>query len=684
MLSIPVALFNSKALFNPYQYKPFFACMEKNDQGWEWNHKNLFITDEVGVGKTFEVGIILEELLHQNIHLSVLVICPARLCSNWESEMQENFYLGFTNYRTKKKFGQLTILPYSYFGSKKGTDTADEDRLEKELQTEKMDIPETWDIPQYDVLILDEAHYIRNRGKLYSYIEKMIEQNEAKGSKPKIFLTATPIFNSEKDYDNITGLLVRNGQTFETTTTLQGEANCYDFQLDIQMQSVALSELEKSIIEEIYEEVPDDDGFVRAKYGHLAGFLKRVSASSFHSLATFVENRAEFQQEPNYYGQADDEIYVEEESDLSVLSILCEQWEERQKDSKLKSLKTLLKTIFENSSQKVVIFSCFLNTCDYLQKKLSEEYKVFMVTGKTPASAMVNTINQFRYENKNAILVCSDAIKEGQNFQFCQNLIHYDFPYTPAAIGQRNGRIYRRGQKGEPKVYYMFTEGTYDQRLFGEIIVSKTRSIKDASDQNRVSILNVLPSDPQMYFENCIQAYFEDRVKELQRQLNPKTSAPQTSPQQPVQEPQMDETEEEKITYNEQQRVFRAILRRQFSHMERESDHSRRVWELDGAESAYNDTPDGDSCCKKLVEIFSNGLPSNQGEALQEAYQNKYTKTMENFNQRVFGCEDANFQKHCQDILHEVGEHKFCCDMIENTEMTLEDYKKQFVPLLTL
>lgn len=90
--NIPVALFNSKALFNPYQYKPFFKFFDFDGNRWNWNVNNLFITDEVGVGKTFEAGIILEELLKNNPNLSILIISPVKLCENWEVEMRENFF----------------------------------------------------------------------------------------------------------------------------------------------------------------------------------------------------------------------------------------------------------------------------------------------------------------------------------------------------------------------------------------------------------------------------------------------------------------------------------------------------------------------------------------------------------------------------------------------------------------
>lgn len=659
MRKIPCALFNSKALFNPYQYKPFFSCMEYDEiNGWKWNGNNLFITDEVGVGKTFEVGIILQELLKKNNNLTVLVISPPRLCENWEKEMRENFFLAFNNYKKTKIFRQMTILPYSYFD--------DDCKIVDKGNSQNLS---NWNTPKYDILILDEAHYIRNKGKRHQYISAMVKNNEKekKDSKLKIFLTATPIFNAESDYNNIISPLTYNNQTFSTTTTLQGEANCYDFQLEINMQSVTMNDKENTIIKEIYREIYHENGVLCSKYGLLTGLLKRISASSFYSLREFVNNRTDF-----FQFEKDEllDAYDNDTTELIALQSLCNEWSEDE-DSKLAQLFGLIKRL----SGKIVIFSCFLNTCDYLEQKLKKKkYTVYKATGKTSATEMTRIISCFKNTNEKAILICSDAVKEGQNFQFCQNLIHYDFPFTPAAIGQRNGRIYRKGQKGIPKVYYMFTNNTYDERLFGEIIVTKTRIVKKVSEQGLVSTLDVLPNDSNDYFKECINAYFNDLVSMQKNEDNDKNNS---SP-----------SEEKK--YSPEQKVFRCILRKQFSHMvKNENGENECVWELDYAKKVYKeDLPNPAKCCDELINIIKMLIPEKQGQVLKDTYINKYKEEMIKFNSVVFGCEDEDIKKHCQDVLCESLDdgcyQKFCHDMLENTEMTLEEYKKQFIPLLTL
>jgi hypothetical protein len=56
---------------------------------------NLFIADDVGLGKTIEAGLVLQELLLRQQASFVLVVCPASVCLQWRDEMQRRFGLRF-------------------------------------------------------------------------------------------------------------------------------------------------------------------------------------------------------------------------------------------------------------------------------------------------------------------------------------------------------------------------------------------------------------------------------------------------------------------------------------------------------------------------------------------------------------------------------------------------------------
>ncbi|MGH9072283.1 MAG: SNF2-related protein, partial [Acidimicrobiales bacterium] len=56
---------------------------------------NLLVADDVGLGKTIEAGLVVQELLLRHRARSILVVCPASLCIKWRDEMVEKFGLEF-------------------------------------------------------------------------------------------------------------------------------------------------------------------------------------------------------------------------------------------------------------------------------------------------------------------------------------------------------------------------------------------------------------------------------------------------------------------------------------------------------------------------------------------------------------------------------------------------------------
>lgn len=56
---------------------------------------NLLIADDVGLGKTIEAGLVVQEMLLRHRARTVVVVCPASLCVKWQNEMQEKFGLEF-------------------------------------------------------------------------------------------------------------------------------------------------------------------------------------------------------------------------------------------------------------------------------------------------------------------------------------------------------------------------------------------------------------------------------------------------------------------------------------------------------------------------------------------------------------------------------------------------------------
>lgn len=129
-----------------------------------------------------------------------------------------------------------------------------------------------------------------------------------------------------------------------------------------------------------------------------------------------------------------------------------------------------------NINPQIIVFSFFVRTLKYLQKRLTEDgYRVGLIYGDTPSHPDGN--NPTRYQIMDSfekgefeILLSSEVGGEGLDFQFCQAIINYDLPYNPMRIEQRIGRIDRFGQKGD-KIFVasMYIQNSVDENIYNAL-----------------------------------------------------------------------------------------------------------------------------------------------------------------------------------------------------------------------
>lgn len=214
--------------FVPYQFRPALKMMKSDSP-------RLLVADDVGVGKTIEAGLILKEMEARASVNSVLIICPRPLVAErkWELEMKR-FDENFTQLDGKELLECIseadrdgewperhrkTIIPYSLFGEDilAGTESTSEKRKKQKglLQLDPA--------PHFDLVIVDEAHTIRNANTwAYQGVELF-----CRGADAVVFLTATPLQNSNNDLYTLLNLLrpdvVLDKDTFQT----MAEPNAY-------------------------------------------------------------------------------------------------------------------------------------------------------------------------------------------------------------------------------------------------------------------------------------------------------------------------------------------------------------------------------------------------------------------------------------------------------------------------
>lgn len=147
-------------------------------------------------------------------------------------------------------------------------------------------------------------------------------------------------------------------------------------------------------------------------------------------------------------------------------------------DTKLDRLRETLDDIFMRGVEKVIIFTQYYDTLEYLRDALSAKYqgKIVCYSGKGGEVwegfrwKLVSTDDAVKAFQKDAwIMVSTEAGSEGKNFQFCNVIINYDLPWNPMRVEQRIGRIDRIGQKRDVEIHNMFFKNTIDGEVYDRL-----------------------------------------------------------------------------------------------------------------------------------------------------------------------------------------------------------------------
>ena len=185
--------------FIPYQFRPVLRFIRSD-------RPRLLIADGVGVGKTIEAGLILRELQARRDIRSILIICPRPLVTEkkWQKEMKR-----FEEHFTHLDSGTLrycinemdmegvwpaehqrVIIPYSLFDEVLLYGSGSNTKGKRKKGLLDLDPP-----PRFDLVIVDEAHHIRNQNTFsHKAVRFFCDQAEA-----VVFLTATPIQLGSRD-----------------------------------------------------------------------------------------------------------------------------------------------------------------------------------------------------------------------------------------------------------------------------------------------------------------------------------------------------------------------------------------------------------------------------------------------------------------------------------------------------
>ena len=485
----------------------------------ENNTIRYILADEVGLGKTIEAGMVIKELKARGLIQRILVVCPTGLVTQWASEMQEKFHEKFnvilpSDFDTIRRltdnedvYGQYdqVISPMDSIKPLEKRAGWTDEKVEKYNEERIYSIINSG----WDLIIIDEAHRVAgSTGEVARYkLGHLLSQ----ASPYLLLLSATPhngktepflrlvrlldeeafpnaksivkeqvaryLIRTEKReaIDNNGNKLFKNRITHLVTLnwderhTMQRELYSMVTEYVSKTYNKALRNRKKNmclifLLIIMQRMVTSSTAAVRQSLERRLAVLKN-QATKLGSLTE--EDLAELDIEDNVE-EALEAISLDTDEEIAELERIistAKQAEYQHPDVKVEHLlNTVDEILSEDEMQKIIIFTEFVATQEYLQRILKDRgYTVTILNGSMGIDARNAALHEFR--DKTSIFISTDAGGEGLNLQFSNIIINYDLPWNPMKIEQRCGRADRIGQTRDVHIYNLIIEDTVENRV---------------------------------------------------------------------------------------------------------------------------------------------------------------------------------------------------------------------------
>lgn len=516
---------------------------------------NLFIADDVGLGKTIEAGLVLQELLLRNQVELVVIIAPASVCPQWQREMATRFGLGFELYnrafvqrrRRDRGFGVNPWLTHSRFVISYQTLR----RPEYEAPLHAM----LAEGERKTLLILDEAHTAApassSRYAVPSDTTRVIQQL-APHFDHRLFLSATPHNGHSNSFSTLLSLLDRQRFTRGVKPDQRALEQVMVRRLKSDLRATGRAdgfpEREVLALSLATPDAPEIElARLLADYTALAApssgrdrlvfvNLQKRLLSSVHAFARTIEAHARAlgmaddagpEAEPPPPGSVDEDEDVDDEvrdiveaaadaararrlpavPDARSLVTSMLQLARRHREAPDAKVAALLGWIRAHqcpaaglpdagkkalgwTERRVLVFTEYGDTKNYLLDQLTRalghtddggERVMTFHGGMSDAQRdlVQRAFNGDPQEHPVRILIATDAAREGLNLQaFCSDLFHFDVPWNPARMEQRNGRVDRALQPAKVvRCHYFVYDHRPEDRVLATL-VAKTNIIQ--------------------------------------------------------------------------------------------------------------------------------------------------------------------------------------------------------------
>ena len=404
------------------------------------------LADDMGLGKTLQVIALLLNAREEGNDLPSLVVCPASLVLNWESEI--------------RRFApQLTVLPILGDAEQRAASlrrTAGYDVVVTSYDLLKRDI-ERYAAKEFRYHILDEAQVIKNHNTQNAKAVKAIR------SRQRFALTGTPIENRLSELWSIFDFLMpgflypysRFRERLESPIVKNGSRQALD-RLSKMTGPFILRRLKRDVLKEL----PPKTESV------LATTMETEQRQLYLANAAQIKRDLARQMEEGGFQASRMTILAM----LTRLRQLCCHpalcYDDYTGGScKLDTCMELLREASE-TGHKVLLFSQFTSMLAILADALDREgLSYFLLQGSTSKEKRAAMVDSFNRDGTQVFLISLKAGGTGLNLTGADIVIHYDPWWNVAAQNQATDRAYRIGQVNPVQVYRLIAKDTLEEKI---------------------------------------------------------------------------------------------------------------------------------------------------------------------------------------------------------------------------
>lgn len=399
------------------------------------NQKRVLLGDEMGLGKTVQAVGAMAHLKAEGKR-KFMVVCPVSVLINWKREILLHSELTVTDI-----YGSDREQEYREWQQKGGVGITTYETISR------LD----FGMPELDMLVVDEAHYIKNpeANRTKAFISLMTNADDI------LLMTGTPLENKVDEMKTLIGYL--QPEIAAKVSAIKNIANAEQFREDV-----------------------------------APVYLRRTRDAVLKELPDKLEK-----QEWCAMGEAEKDAYVEALKSGNYMKVRQVSWNvEDLKDSgKAKRLLEICEAArLEN--RKIVIFSYFIDTLRKVSSFLGERCKG-VIDGSVPAAERQHLIDEFVNAEAGSTLVCQIvAGGVGLNIQSASVVILCEPQWKPSTENQAISRVYRMGQAQSVSVHRLLTVESVDEEIL-QVLQKKTEIFNEFADESVVGEMNVKESEKE-------------------------------------------------------------------------------------------------------------------------------------------------------------------------------------------